>query len=107
MTWMPKRRAIYYSEKPPEIPDAVYQQALVAKRAYNENWEFWVHQVSLQDNVPLAIAEDACIRGIKKEILRHKFIYGDAIGEWFERYLDLGDIFNKVKHPEYQARLGE
>lgn len=107
MTWMPKRRSVYYAEKPPEIPDAVYQQALVAKRAYNENWEFWVWQVSIQDNVPLNVAEDACIRGIKKEVLRHKFIYGDKIGEWFERFLDLGDIFNKVKHPDYIARLGD
>jgi hypothetical protein len=107
MTWMPKRRSIQYEEKPPEIPYAVYQQALVAKKAYNENWEFWVWQVSRDDNVPLAVAEDACIRGIQKEILRHKFIYGDAIGEWFERYLDMGDIFRKVKHPDYIKRLGD
>lgn len=107
MTWMPKKRNVKYEEKPPEIPDAIYNEALAAKKFFNEDWEFWVWSESQNYNKPLAETEDACIRGIQKAILRAKFVYGDAIGEWYERYLDMGDIFRKVKHPEYQKRLGD
>lgn len=106
MTWMPKKRNITYQEKPVGIPDKVYTMALAAKRSYNEDWEFWVHAVAVQHNVSVPMAEDACIRGLKKEILRHKFVYGDAVGEWLERFLDMGDIFSKVKHPDYIKQLG-
>ena len=104
--WVPKKRNVRYEPKPEGIPDWVYAQAVTAKRYYNEDWEMWVHMVSQRDNVPLHVAEDACIRGIKKEILRYRHVWGDAIGEWFERYLDMSDIFSKVKHPEYQKKLG-
>lgn len=107
MTWMPKKRNIGYSDKPPEIPDAVYQDAIGAKRFYNENWEFWVWAEAQYYNKSLPEVEDACIRGVKKAILRTKYIYGDAIGEWYERYLDMGDIFEKVDHPIYERKLGE
>lgn len=103
--WMPKARNVVYQPRPPEIPEWVYDEALAAKRFYNEQWEFWVFLVSRQDNVPLNVAEDACIRGIKKEILRMYHVYGDKIGKWFEDYLDMGDIFNKVSHPIYLNKL--
>jgi len=101
MTWMPRKRNITYQEKPPEIPDAIYQEAVTAKRFYNEDWEFWVHLESVSNNRPVPETEDACIRAIQKAIYRCKLVYGDAIGEWYERFLDMGDIFRKVKHPEY------
>jgi hypothetical protein len=105
-SWQPKKRNIGYSEKPEGIPDAIYTEALAAKRFYNEQWEFWVWDVSRTDNVPLHVAEDACIRGLQKAINRIKFVYGDRVGEWYERFLDMGDIFQKVKHPDYIKRLG-
>jgi hypothetical protein len=52
------------------------------------------------------MAEDACIRGIQKEINRLKLIYGDRVGQWFEEFLDMGDIFRKVLHPDYLPKLG-
>jgi len=106
-TWVPKARNVVYQEKPDEIPEWVYTQAQTAKRQFNENWEFWVWQVSQDYNCSQAMAEDACIRGIKKEILRHKHVYGDKIGQWFEDYLDMKDIFSKVSHPEYVNQLGD
>ena len=105
-SWRPKKRNIGYSDKPPEIPDAIYTEALAAKRFYNEEWEFWVWDTARTDNVPLHVAEDACIRGLRKAINRIKFVYGDSIGEWYERFLGMGDIFDKVKHPDYIKRLG-
>ncbi len=105
-TWVPKRRNVLYSTKPDDIPAWVYVEAQTAKKYYNEEWEFWVWRTSQDYNVSQAIAEDACIRGIKKEILRMYHIYGDHIGKWFEEYLAMGDIFNKVKHPEYINQLG-
>lgn len=104
-TWQPKLRQIVHPEKPEWVPDWVYTQAQVAKDHYNRDWEFWVYDVARQHNVSQAVAEDACIRGIKKEILRQYLVYGPKIGKWFEEYLDMGDIFNKVKHPEYIAKL--
>lgn len=106
-TWMPKKRNIVFEERPDAVPEWVFIQAQTAKRQFNENWEFWVWAVSQDYNCPLAIAEDACIRGIQKEILRHKLVYGDSIGEWFERYLDMKDIFSKVTHPTYVKQLGD
>jgi hypothetical protein len=103
--WVPKKRNVIYEERPPEIPEWVYTEAQVAKRFYNEQWEFWVWQTSQKDNVPLHIAEDACIRGIKKEILRQYHVYGSKIGRWFEDYLDMEDIFRKVSHPTYLNQL--
>ncbi len=105
-SWRPKKRQVTYSEKPLEIPDAIYQEAKVAKKSYNEEWEVWVYKVACQHNCPVAIAEDACIRGIQKEILQIKLVYGDKIGTWFENYLDMGEIFRMVNHPIYLPQLG-
>ena len=103
--WVPKKRNVIYRTKPEGIPTWVYVEAQNAKRFYNEDWEFWVWQVSREHNVSQAIAEDACIRGIKQEILRQYHVYGDHVGKWFEQYLDMEDIFSKVKHPEYIKKL--
>lgn len=104
-TWQPKLRNCRYQERPKEIPLPVYNEALCAKRYYNENWEFWVWQTSKEYNVSVAEAEDACIRGLKKSILQIYFVYGDKIGRWYEDFLDLGDIFTKVNHPIYLNKL--
>lgn len=106
MTWTPKKRNVTYSEKPEGIPEHVFQEAQLAKKFYNEDWEFWVWNEAQRNNRPLAETEDACIRGIQKAIYRIKYIYGDQIAEWYERYLDMGDIFRKVQHPEYLNKLG-
>lgn len=103
--WVPKKRNVRYEARPDWVPEWVYTEALVAKRFYNEDWEFWVFNVSQHDNVPLHVAEDACIRGIKKEILRMYFVYGPKIGKWFEDYLDMNDLFTKVAHPTYLPEL--
>lgn len=106
-TWRPQMRHITYTERPDYVPEWVYAQAQAAKYAYNANWDFWVWDVSKQYNVSQAIAEDACIRGIKKEILRQYLVYGPKIGKWFEEFLDMGDIFTKVKHPTYLPKLDD
>ena len=106
-SWRPKRRSVTYAPCPEGIPEAVYTEAMAAKYQFNENWEFWVWQVSKQYNCPLPIAEDACIRGIKKEILQFHLVYGDKIGTWFENFLEMGDIFTKVSHPIYLPKLGD
>lgn len=106
-SWQPKRRNVIYQERPPQIPEWVYTEAVAAKKFYNEEWEFWVWQESLNRNVSQAVAEDACIRGLKTALNRVKLVYGDQIANWYISYLDMGDIFNKVKHPEYEkATLG-
>lgn len=104
--WKPTLRNVVYQEKPDFVPDWVYTMAMNAKYHYNAQWEFWVFLVSQEYNVSQAQAEDACIRGIKKEINRFKLTYGDKIGTWFEEFLDMKDIFEKVKHPEYLPKLG-
>ena len=106
MSWRPKKRNIRYSGKPEWIPDQIYTEALSAKRFYNEDWEFWVWDVSRTDNVPLPVAEDACIRGLKKALNRVQFVYGPRVAKWYEEFLDMGGIFTKVKHPTYEKRLG-
>jgi hypothetical protein len=104
-SWRPKKRQVYYTERPEWIEDWVYTEALTAKRFYNENWEFWVWEESMRANVSQAIAEDACIRGLKKALNRIKFVYGDKVGQWYEDYLEMGDIFRRVHHPEYTKQL--
>jgi len=105
-TWQPKKRSVYYQEKPDWVDDWIYIEAVTAKRFYNEQWEFWVWQESLKENVSQAIAEDACIRGLRKALNRVRFVYGDRVGQWYEGFLEMGDIFSKVKHPEYtETRL--
>lgn len=99
-------RNITLQDKPDYVPDWVYTMAMSAKYHYNARWEFWVYLVSRDNNCSVAEAEDACIRGIKKEINRFKFTHGDKIGTWFEEFLDMKDIFSKVKHPDYIAKLG-
>jgi hypothetical protein len=99
--WRPKLRNVTFASRPEWLDESVYNEALSAKRFYNEQWEFWVWQVAQDYNCSVAEAEDACIRGLKKTLDRIKFIYGDKISKWYIQYLDMGDIFNKVKHPEY------
>lgn len=101
--WKPSRRNITLQDKPEWVPQWVYTMAMNAKYHYNADWEFWVFKVSQDHNCSVALAEDACIRGIKKEINLFKHTYGDKIGTWFEQFLDMQDIFDKVKHPEYKA----
>jgi len=102
LSWRPKRRNVRYEERPEGIPEWVYTEAQAAKVFYNENWEFWVWQESLNRNVSQAVAEDACIRGLKKALDRIHLVYGKEISKWYLAYLDMGDIFQKVQHPEYQ-----
>lgn len=104
--WKPSIRNITLQDKPEWVPDWVYTMATTAKYHYNQQWEFWVYKVSLDNNCSVALAEDACIRGIQKEINRFKFTYGDKIGGWFEDFLDMKDIFSKVRHPDYIKQLG-
>ena len=107
-SWRPKKRTVYYAEKPPELEDWIYIEAVTAKKFYNEEWEFWVWQEALKENVSQAVAEDACIRGLKKALDQIKFVYGDKVGKWYIDFLDMGDIFRKVKHPEYrELKLGD
>src|SRR5258705_11387697 len=105
LSWRPKKRNVTFPPKPDWVPEWVYIQAQVAKRNYNEKWEFWVYQVSQQHNCNIAQAEDACIRGIQKEINRQYLVYGAKVGKWFEECLDMGDIFHKVNHPDYLPQL--
>lgn len=107
MTWQPKLRQIKLHERPEWIPKWIYIEAVTAKRFYNEQWEFWVWQESLKHNKSQAETEDACIRGLQKAINRIHLVYGSKIGKWYEEFLEMGDIFRKVKHPEYIAQLGE
>ena len=105
MTWQPKLRQIRFTEKPEWLPQEIYLEAMTAKRFYNEQWEFWVFLVSQEHNCSQAKAEDACIRGIRKELAKIKFVYGDKIGKWYEDFLEMNDIFDKVKHPVYTKKL--
>lgn len=111
-SWRPKKRNITFEPQPEGIPDYIYNEAMAAKRFYNEQWEFWVwtewrdREHDLGQTVPISEVEDACIRGLKKALNRVKFVHGDAVGEWYERFLDMGDIFTKVRHPDYQKKLG-
>lgn len=101
LSWRPKIRQVTFTPKPEWLDRAVYNEALSAKRFYNEQWEFWVWQVSQDYNCPVNEAEDACIRGLKKVMDQIKFVYGDRISKWYIDFLDMGDIFSKTKHPEY------
>lgn len=106
ISWRPNIRNTEYQPKPDFVPDWVYTEAMAAKYHYNVMWEYWVWLEAQRHNKSIAETEDACIRGIKKELLRMKFMYGDKIGKWYEEFLDMGDIFQKVKHPEYLPKLG-
>ena len=111
-SWRPRERNIVFEPRPEGIPEHLYNTAMAAKRFYNQNWDYWVwlehrdREAELGRSVPLSEVEDACIRGMRKEINRIKFVHGDGVGEWFERFLDMGDIFNKVNHPDYIKKLG-
>jgi hypothetical protein len=102
-TWKPKLRNIVMTERPEWVPEWVYTEAITAKRFYNGMWEFWVWEEAKRNNVSQAVAEDACIRGLKTAIDRVKYVYGAKIGKWYEEFLDMKDIFTKVKHPEYKV----
>ena len=106
-SWRPRKRNIKYQEKPDWLPDYIYTEALAAKRFYNEEWEFWVYNESLNANKPLAETEDACIRGLKKALNRIEFVWGPKVAKWYIEFLDMGDIFRKVKMPEYLPQRGD
>ena len=106
-SWRPKKRSVYYAEKPDWIDGWVYTEALTAKKFYNEEWEFWVWREALDHNCSQAIAEDACIRGLKKALDQVRFVYGDKVGQWYLEYLEMGDVFRKVQHPEYISKTLE
>jgi hypothetical protein len=105
--WKPSIRNCVYQDRPEWVPEWVYTQAVAAKRAYNENWEFWVYMTSHDYNCSIPVAEDACIRGLKKSFLQIRHVYGDKIGAWYEQFMDMSDVFNRVKHPEYLPQLGD
>ena len=104
--WKPSRRKVKYPPRPDWVPDEIYKSTVSAKKTYNEGWEYWVWGVAQQYNVSQSEAEMACMRGIQKELYKIRFIYGPRIGTWFEQYLEMGDIFTKINHPEYLPELG-
>ena len=107
MTWVPKLRNIVIKPQPDFVPTDIYNEAMSAIQFYNREWEFWVWSTSKDHNCSQAKAEDACIRGLRKALLRVSLIYGDKVGKWYEEFLDMGDIFDKVKHPSYKKQLGD
>lgn len=104
--WKPSLRNCTYEERPEWVPDEVYKSALAAKRTYNSGWEFWVWQVAQDYNVSQALAEDACIRGLIKEINRTRLVYGDKIGNWWEDFMDMKSLYAKVSQPLWIPELG-
>lgn len=104
-SWKPSIRTCVFQEKPDFVPDEVYKEALGHKRHYNERWEFWVYLVSKDFNCSQAEAEEACIRGIKREFLKMRFIWGDRIGQWFEEFMEMDGVFKNIKLPEYLPKL--
>lgn len=106
-SWRPKRREVYYTEKPEWVPEYIYSEAVTAKRFYNENWEYWVWTTAQDYNCSVAKAEDACIRGLKKTLLQAHLVYGEKVGKWYEDFLEMKDIFSKVTLPIYLPQLGE
>ena len=106
LSWRPKLRHVTYQKRPEYVPEPIYKEAQAAKRFYNAEWEFWVFMVSREFNCSIPIAEDACIRGLKKVLLQALFVYGEKVGKWYEHFLDMGDIFSKVhKWPEFLPKL--
>lgn len=106
-SWRPKKRTVYYQDKPEWVPGDIYTEAVSAKRFYNENWEYWVYLTSLDANVSQATAEDACIRGLKKVMDQIDFVYGPKVAKWYREFMEMEDIFSKVVHPEYtEIKLG-
>ncbi len=104
--WKPSLRNLALLDKPEWVPEWVYTLAMTARYNYNTEWEQWVFRTSKDRNCSVAEAEDACIRGIQREINRFKYTYGNKIGCWFEEFLDMKDIFRKVRHPDYVKKLG-
>ena len=104
--WKPSLRNCVYEPCPDFVPEEIYKSALAAKRTYNSEWEFWVWNVAQDYNVSQAEAEDACIRGLIKEINRIRLIYGDKIGNWWEDFMDMKDIYTKVQQPLWVLELG-
>ena len=104
--WVPKERNCVYQEKPGFVPEGVYKEALAAKRHYNANWEWWVFNTMQEYNVNEAEAWEACKRGILKEFLKWEVIYGDQVGKWCREFMEMDDIFNGLKLPEYKLEIG-
>lgn len=106
LSWRPKKRNVTYQPRPDFVPEWVYTEAMTAKKFYNEDWEFWVYNEAKSRNCSQAIAEDACIRGLQKVLHQIDYVYGPKIAKWYREYLDMGDIFRKVRHPDYIKKLG-
>lgn len=106
-TWRPTIRHCVYQPKPDWIPDWVYTEAAEAKKFYNEQWEFWVWMVAEQYNCTQAIAEDACIRGLKTALDRIEHVYGGHVSKWYHEFLDMDDLLDKVRHPQYERAVLE
>ncbi len=104
--WKPSLRNCTYEARPDWVPEEIYKSALAAKRTYNSMWEFWVYQVSQDYNCSVPQAEDACIRGLIKEINRIRLIYGDKIGNWWEDFMDMKSVYSKVQQPLWVPELG-
>lgn len=113
-TWRPSLRKMIIQEKPDWLPEEIYKEAMAHKRHYNAEWEYWVWAVAEAHNCSQAVAEEACIRGIKKEFYKTRVAYtktygtelGNRIGLWFEQFMEMGDIFDKFRYPDYVPELG-
>lgn len=106
MSWKPSIRNIKLYDRPDWVPEVVYTEAVGAKYNYNAMWEFVVHRTASDYNVSQQIAEEAMLRGLDKEFKKMHVIWGDRIGQWFEDFMEMGDIFTKIKLNSYQAKLG-
>lgn len=95
--WEPDpNRVVRYNPRPKWVPESIYNEAVAAKKHYNEGWEGWVLDVSRRFNVTFEQAEIACLKGIKREAEYMKVVYGPKFGQWFIDYLEMDGIFDKV-----------
>lgn len=106
MNWKPSIRNIKIYDRPDWIPEVVYTEAVGAKHNYNARWEYVVHRTALDYNVSQQVAEEAMLRGLDKEFKKMRVIWGDKIGKWFEDFMEMGDVFAKIKLNDYHAKLG-
>jgi hypothetical protein len=104
--WIPRERNCVYQERPDFVPEEVYSEALAAKRHYNANWEWWLFDTMKQYNCSEAEAFEACKRGVLKEFLKWDVIYGYRIGKWTREFMEMDDIFNGLKTPNYKMEIG-
>ncbi len=98
-SWTPnEHRTVGYKPKPENIPDFLYNEAVAAKKQYNENWEFWVQDVANTHNITFGQAEIACIKGIDRACQNVLSVYGPRLGKWFVDFLEMESVFSKVKN---------